>query len=86
MPRIFPSIPRLLVSEDGPRAIESAVMLTLALVGCIAIIITVGHSISGTFSARDKFIEHRKLIIAVEHVCRAGDPGRRDPCKEANDG
>ncbi len=50
MSRLFASITRLLVSEDGPRAIESAVMLTLALVGCIAIVITIGHSISGTFS------------------------------------
>jgi Flp pilus assembly pilin Flp len=51
MSRLFPSISRLLASEDGPRSIESAVMLTLTLVGCLAIVITIGHSIGGTFSA-----------------------------------
>ena len=50
MSRIFPSICRLLDGEDGPRAIESAVMMTLTLVGCIAILITLAHCISGTFS------------------------------------
>jgi pilus assembly protein Flp/PilA len=39
-----------LISEDGPTAVEYAVMLALILVACITIISTLGQSISGTFS------------------------------------
>jgi pilus assembly protein Flp/PilA len=41
---------RFLISEDGPTAVEYAVMLALILVACITIISTLGQSISGTFS------------------------------------
>jgi pilus assembly protein Flp/PilA len=50
MARLLPSISRFLVSEDGPTAVEYAVMLALILVACITIISTLGQSISGTFS------------------------------------
>ena len=50
MSRLHSSISRFLVSEDGPTAVEYAVMLALILVACITIISTLGHSISGTFS------------------------------------
>ncbi|MFO0888957.1 MAG: Flp family type IVb pilin [Isosphaeraceae bacterium] len=40
---------RFLVSEDGPTAVEYAVMLALILVACITIVTTLGQSISGTF-------------------------------------
>ena len=40
---------RFLVSEDGPTAVEYAVMLALILVACITIITTLGTSISSTF-------------------------------------
>jgi pilus assembly protein Flp/PilA len=39
-----------LSSEDGPTAVEYAVMLALILVACITIIQTLGTSVSGTFS------------------------------------
>lgn len=39
-----------LVSEDGPTAVEYAVMLALILVACITIVTTLGTSVSGTFS------------------------------------
>jgi pilus assembly protein Flp/PilA len=39
-----------LVSEDGPTAVEYAVMLALILVACITIVGSLGTSISGTFS------------------------------------
>ncbi len=39
-----------LVSEDGPTAVEYAVMLALILVACITIITTLGTSVSSTFS------------------------------------
>ena len=46
---ILPSISRLLVQEDGPTAVEYAVMLALILVASIAIVTTLGTNISGTF-------------------------------------
>ena len=36
--------------EDGPTAVEYAVMLALIIVVCIAAITTVGKNASGTFS------------------------------------
>jgi pilus assembly protein Flp/PilA len=41
---------RFLTSEDGPTAVEYAVMLALILVACITIVTTLGTSIAGTFS------------------------------------
>ena len=43
-------VQRFLISEDGPTAVEYAVMLALILVACIAIVTKLGQSISGTFS------------------------------------
>jgi pilus assembly protein Flp/PilA len=48
---IYRSISRFLYGEDGPTAVEYAVMLALILVACITIISTLGQSISGTFSS-----------------------------------
>jgi pilus assembly protein Flp/PilA len=42
---------RFLASEDGPTAVEYAVMLALIVVVCIAILQSMGTSISGTFSS-----------------------------------
>jgi pilus assembly protein Flp/PilA len=41
---------RFLQSEDGPTAVEYAVMLALILVACITIVTSLGTSVSGTFS------------------------------------
>ena len=41
---------RFIKSEDGPTAVEYAVMLALILVACIGIVTTLGKSISGTFT------------------------------------
>ena len=41
---------RFLSSEDGPTAVEYAVMLALILVACITIVQSLGGSVSGTFS------------------------------------
>jgi pilus assembly protein Flp/PilA len=43
-------VQRFLVSEDGPTAVEYAVMLALILVACITIVTTLGKSISSTFN------------------------------------
>ena len=50
MSAIASRVRRSLISEDGPRAIEYAVMLSLILVACITILPTLGQSISGNFS------------------------------------
>jgi pilus assembly protein Flp/PilA len=42
---------RFLASEDGPTAVEYAVMLALIIVVCVGILQSLGTSISGTFSA-----------------------------------
>ncbi|MCA1685035.1 MAG: Flp family type IVb pilin [Planctomycetia bacterium] len=40
-----------LESEDGPTAVEYAVMLALILVACITIVTNLGVTVSGTFSS-----------------------------------
>ena len=50
MSRLTTSISRFLTSDDGPTAVEYAVMLALILVACIAIVTQLGTSISGTFT------------------------------------
>ena len=42
---------QFLTSEDGPAAVEYAVMLALILVACIAVLGTLGQSVSSTFSS-----------------------------------
>jgi pilus assembly protein Flp/PilA len=43
-------VQRFLASEDGPTAVEYAVMLALILVACITIVTNLGTTVSGTFS------------------------------------
>ena len=50
MQGMISKVRRFVVSEDGPTAVEYAVMLALILVACITIVTTLGKSISGTFS------------------------------------
>jgi pilus assembly protein Flp/PilA len=40
----------LLRSEDGPTAVEYAVMLSLIIVVCISAIANLGSNVNGTFS------------------------------------
>ncbi|HKM56900.1 MAG TPA: Flp family type IVb pilin [Isosphaeraceae bacterium] len=51
MSRLPTLITRFLTSEDGPTAVEYAVMLALILVACITIITSLGGSVSSTFNA-----------------------------------
>ena len=41
---------RFIVSEDGPTAVEYAVMLSLIIVVCLAAITTIGSNASSVFS------------------------------------
>ncbi len=50
MQSIISKCRNFLVSEDGPTAVEYAVMLALILVACITIVTTLGTSASSTFS------------------------------------
>lgn len=43
-------IGRFLKSDDGPTAVEYAVMLALIIVACLVIIGSLGTSISSTFN------------------------------------
>jgi pilus assembly protein Flp/PilA len=48
--RILPSVIRFLRNEDGPTAVEYAVMLALIIVVCISAITALGSSTNNTFS------------------------------------
>jgi pilus assembly protein Flp/PilA len=50
MRNLISNVRQFLSSEDGPTAVEYAVMLALILVACITIVTTLGTSVSGVFS------------------------------------
>jgi pilus assembly protein Flp/PilA len=50
MGKWFAAAQRFLRDEDGPTAVEYAVMLALIIVVCIAAITTLGNNASNTFS------------------------------------
>jgi pilus assembly protein Flp/PilA len=50
MQRLVASLSRFLREEDGPTAVEYAVMLALIIVVCIAAVTTLGSNASNTFS------------------------------------
>ena len=43
-------VQRFLISEDGPTAVEYAVMLALIIVACIGVVTSLGKTLSNTFS------------------------------------
>ena len=51
MSGVISRVQRFLTSEDGPTAVEYAVMLALILVACIGIVGTLGTKVSSTFNA-----------------------------------
>ena len=50
MKRWVATVKKFLTAEDGPTAVEYAVMLALIIVVCIAAITTLGSNASNTFS------------------------------------
>lgn len=56
MSTVCRSIVNFLKNEDGPTAVEYAVMLALIIVLCIVVIRQVGTSASSTFSTADSAI------------------------------
>ena len=63
---------RFLVSEDGPTAVEYAVMLALILVACITIVTTLGTSVSGTFSRVNASMSELIGDVRVGNTAAAG--------------
>jgi pilus assembly protein Flp/PilA len=51
MKPVFARILEFLRKEDGPTAVEYAVMLALIIVICLAAISVLGQNASGTFSS-----------------------------------
>ena len=51
MSRVIPRMRRLLVSDDGPAAVEYAVMLSLIVVVCISVIRSIGQNTLGSYGA-----------------------------------
>jgi pilus assembly protein Flp/PilA len=50
MRRVISRVQRFLESEDGPTAVEYAVMLGLIVVAIIGVVTNLARSVSGTFS------------------------------------
>jgi len=50
MERLFATVQRFLREEDGPTAVEYAVMLALIIVVCITAITTLGTNAKATFN------------------------------------
>lgn len=53
MKKYLEAVKRFINNEDGPTAVEYAVMLALIIVLCIVVIRQVGTSTSQTFSVTD---------------------------------
>jgi pilus assembly protein Flp/PilA len=53
MKNVLAAVKRFVKNEDGPTAVEYAVMLALIIVLCIVVIRQVGTSASKTFSVAD---------------------------------
>jgi pilus assembly protein Flp/PilA len=51
MRQFYNSVVNFLAKEDGPTAVEYAVMLALIIVVCIAAITTLGNNAKATFSS-----------------------------------
>jgi len=50
------SIKRFVVSEDGPTAVEYAVMLALIIVVCLAAVSAVGSNANARFNKVSKYL------------------------------
>ena len=50
MKNIVKSVKNFLVSEDGPTAVEYAVMLALIVIVCLTAITSIGTNASATFT------------------------------------
>ncbi|MGP0062641.1 MAG: Flp family type IVb pilin [Isosphaeraceae bacterium] len=51
MKNLTAKVRRFLISEDGPTAVEYAVMLALIVVACVTIIGQLGKTVNNTFGS-----------------------------------
>jgi len=51
MPKLFSQVRKFLKSEDGPTAVEYAVMLALIIVVCLTAIQAIGTNANTTFQS-----------------------------------
>ncbi len=51
MKKFYQSVVNFVAKEDGPTAVEYAVMLALIIVVCIAAITTLGNNAKATFTS-----------------------------------
>lgn len=51
MKSLAQKVQRFLVSEDGPTAVEYAVMLALIIIVCLSAITSIGTSAASTFTS-----------------------------------
>lgn len=56
MTKFANSVKKFLVSEDGPTAVEYAVMLALIIVVCLAAISTVGTNANAKFTSVGNYL------------------------------
>ncbi len=56
MKRFTNTIKKFIVSEDGPTAVEYAVMLALIIVVCLAAVSAVGSNANGKFNKVSKYL------------------------------
>ena len=54
---LLKKVQRFLVSEDGPTAVEYAVMLALIIIVCLASITAIGNSAKATFEQVDTALQ-----------------------------
>jgi pilus assembly protein Flp/PilA len=54
MQRLANSLIRFVKSEDGPTAVEYAVMLALVIIVCIASVTTIGTNVNSTYQTVGK--------------------------------
>jgi pilus assembly protein Flp/PilA len=50
MSSLLTTVSRFVTNEDGPTAVEYAVMLALILVGCITVVTNLGTTVSSAFN------------------------------------
>ncbi len=56
MKRFTNTIKKFIISEDGPTAVEYAVMLALIIVVCLAAVSAVGSNANGKFNKVSKYL------------------------------
>lgn len=57
MNKFINSVKKFVVSEDGPTAVEYAVMLALIIVVCLAAITTIGSAANAQFTAVGSYLQ-----------------------------